>query len=194
MLKGARPTHYSLLILAGGQGRRMQGQDKGLIERQGRPMIAHIVDALADDADEVLISCNRNQAHYAQFGRTLIDTIAGFPGPLAGVLSGLEAARNSQLLIVPCDNPQPPPTLFAKLSHGAQQTGIRFAYDGQRDQYLYALIPRAEAGSLRDYLDRGQRSVKGWYAERGAQAVDLSDLEGSFCNLNRPDSLNTPRP
>ena len=58
----ARP--YSLLILAGGQGRRMQGKDKGLLDWQGQPLIAHIVDALAENAHEVLVSCNRNSDRY----------------------------------------------------------------------------------------------------------------------------------
>ena len=177
------PPH-SLLILAGGQGRRMQGKDKGLLEWQGRPLIAHIVDAIASSASEVLISCNRNTERYGEFGHPLSDTLPDFPGPLAGVLSGLEAAACKQVLVVPCDNPTPPFDLYQRLCMRGDQ-GIRFAFDGEREQYLYALIPRTEKESLRDYLASGQRSVKGWFAECCAESVDFSDQRTRFCNINR---------
>lgn len=181
---------YSLLILAGGQGRRMQGRDKGLISWQGQPLIAHICAATADDAGELLISCNRNTERYAQYGRTICDSLPDFPGPLAGLLSGLEAANYPQVLLLPCDNPQPPSDLYQRLSAAAADSGIRFAYDGERDQYLYALINRSELASLRDYLASGRRSVKGWYAERGAVAVDFADRRENFRNINLGEDLH----
>ncbi len=180
---------YSLLILAGGQGRRMQGRDKGLIDWRGQPLIAHICAVMAGDAGEVLISCNRNIERYARYGLTICDSLPDFPGPLAGLLSGLEAANNPQVLLLPCDNPQPPSDLYQRLSAASASSGIRFAYDGERDQYLYALINRSELASLRDYLASGRRSVKGWYAERGAVAVGFDDQQANFSNINRQENL-----
>lgn len=176
---------YSLLILAGGQGRRMQGKDKGLLDWQGRPLIAHIVDALAENAHEVLVSCNRNSDRYRDYGRPLPDTLPDFPGPLAGILAGLEGASHAQVLVVPCDNPCPPTDLYQRLSEQSSNA-IRFAFDGEQDQVLYALIPVNLRASLHGYLQRGRRSVKGWFEQCHAERVDFSDQAERFKNMNRP--------
>ncbi len=78
------------LVLAGGQGSRMGGVDKGLQPFRGRPMVAHVIERLAPQVDELLINANRNSDEYARFGhRVIADEIAGFAGPLAGFERGL---------------------------------------------------------------------------------------------------------
>ena len=86
----------SILLLAGGRGQRMGGQDKGLVEWQGRPLIAWLHETVQPLTDDLLLSCNRNRARYSAYADRLIsDEEQGFPGPLAGIRSGLAAARNA---------------------------------------------------------------------------------------------------
>ena len=74
------------VLLAGGQGRRMGGVDKGLVELHGRPMAAHVLERLAPQVDALLINANQNAERYAEFGHPVFpDEIGGFAGPLAGL-------------------------------------------------------------------------------------------------------------
>lgn len=184
----------SLLILAGGRGERVGGKDKGLLSWQGRPLISAVHERYAPQADEVLLSCNRNTEQYAAFGQTLLDELPGYSGPLAGILRGLETARYQQLLVVPCDNPTPPAELYQRLASHRSRSDIRYAHDGERGQYLYVLFNRRPTllHSLQAYLHSGQRSVYGWYELAGADAVDCRDLASQFRNINHLSAF-TPR-
>lgn len=186
-------TSPSLLILAGGAGRRMGGRDKGLLLWRGEALIKHVL-AHSPAASQVLISCNRHIEEYAAYGHPLRDDPAtntgeDYPGPLAGILAGLRACTSQHLLILPCDSPHPPPELYPRLLAALPCGGICHAHDGERDQYLFALITRDKADSLASYLASGQRSVKGWYARNKAIAVDFSDCPEDFVNFNFPEDI-----
>lgn len=76
----------SILLLAGGRGQRMGGRDKGLIEWQGLPLIAHLHRLVRPLTDDLIVSCNRNQERYAAYADRLVsDDSRDFPGPLAGI-------------------------------------------------------------------------------------------------------------
>ncbi len=69
------------MVLAGGQGRRMGGVDKGLQPLHGKPMVAAVLARLAPQVEEILINANQNLADYARFGyRVVPDAIGGFAG------------------------------------------------------------------------------------------------------------------
>src|SRR5436190_18864368 len=94
------------VVLAGGQGSRMGGVDKGLQPFRGKPMVAHVLERLAPQVGEVLINANRNPDAYERFGhRVIADEIAGFAGPLAGFERGLAHAAGDFVVTVPCDSP-----------------------------------------------------------------------------------------
>src|SRR3982751_6760784 len=100
------PSEVTGVVLAGGQGSRMGGVDKGLQPFRGKPMVAHVIERLAPQVDELLINANRNSDDYARFGhRVIADEIAGFAGPLAGFERGLAHAHGELVLTVPCDSP-----------------------------------------------------------------------------------------
>ena len=74
------------IILAGGKSRRMGGVDKGLMDFLGKPMVAHVLQRLTPQVDEVFINANREPERYAVFGQPVVqDDIADFAGPLAGL-------------------------------------------------------------------------------------------------------------
>ena len=94
------------IVLAGGQGRRMGGVDKGLQPLHGKPLIAHVLARLAPQVDRVVINANQNLEAYACFGHRVVpDAIGGFAGPLAGLHAGLGAIEHELAVTVPCDSP-----------------------------------------------------------------------------------------
>ena len=104
------------LVLAGGQGRRMGGVDKGLQLLQGRPLMQHVLDRLRPQVDSLLINANQNLERYAQFGCPVVpDRVGGFAGPLAGLDAGLHATDAPMIVTAPCDSPFLPRDLVARL-------------------------------------------------------------------------------
>ena len=80
----------------------MGGRDKGLIEWQGLPLIAHLHRLVRPLTDDLIVSCNRNQERYAAYADRLVsDDSRDFPGPLAGIRAGLAVARHPWLLVLP---------------------------------------------------------------------------------------------
>ena len=86
----------SILLLAGGRGQRMGGQDKGLVRWQGQPLIAYAQRVTRPLTDDLIISCNRNHEQYTRLADQLVcDGNDDFAGPLAGIRAGLAVARHS---------------------------------------------------------------------------------------------------
>ena len=178
---------YSALILAGGQGRRMGGHDKGWVDWAGRPLIAHAHERVVRQTlapTEVLISANRHLAQYATLGASVVqDFRAGFAGPLAGIESGLRHAQSDWVLVTACDMPLIPLNLFEKLYDGVGDSGVAVAAYQQKLSPLTILLSRFLLQSLTAYLDSGRAAVKPWLESIGAAVVEFSDPE-SFANIN----------
>ncbi|HSW33418.1 MAG TPA: NTP transferase domain-containing protein, partial [Steroidobacteraceae bacterium] len=74
------------LVLAGGASRRMGGEDKGLADLAGRPMLEYVLDALGPHVGSIMVSANRNRDRYSAYGCPVVaDALENYPGPLAGV-------------------------------------------------------------------------------------------------------------
>ena len=130
------------VILAGGKARRMDGQDKGLIELNGRALIEHIITALQPQVGAILINANRNLERYKRYGYPVIqDPTDEYLGPLAGIASGMQASDSPYILTVPCDSPLIPAMLAEILLHSLQEhhADISVAHDGTRLQQVFAL-------------------------------------------------------
>ncbi len=178
------------VILAGGLARRMSGQDKGLIEINGRAMIEHIIDALTPQVGSILINANRNLDQYRRYAYPVIeDTMGEFFGPLVGMASGMQATNTDYLLTVPCDSPFIPPVLAEKLFRELQdkQADISVAHDSKRMQPVFALLRTGLLPSLMTYLEDGGRKIDTWYAEHRLARTDFSDWPDAFININTPD-------
>lgn len=178
------------VVLAGGRATRMGGADKGLIELCGRPMAVHVSARLAPQVDELVINANRNLECYAGLGyRVASDTLAGFLGPLAGLLAGMEAASTGHVASVPCDSPFVPPELIARLVTGMRGAGagLAVAHDGARRQPVFLLARTDLRADLRDWLQAGGRKVDAWLARHRVANVDFSDCPDTFLNINTPD-------
>lgn len=181
-------TPYSLIILAGGAGRRMQGADKGLLTLNGQPLVAHLLARFRQD--DALVSANRNDTVYAQLGaRVCADRHSGFQGPLAGVEACLPHALHQHCLIVPCDMPWLPENLPAMLVQARQtDADIAVLHDGERLQPLCMYLDRdIWQDDLSAYLLSGGRSVHGWLANKPLKEVIVHAPANAFRNLNTPD-------
>ncbi len=175
------------VILAGGKGRRMGGLDKGLVELDGRPLIAHVIDRLRPQVGALLINANRNTEEYRRFGFLVTeDELEDYQGPLAGFAAALRSADTDYILTVPCDGPFFPENLAKRLLSALKdnKAELAVAHDGERMQPVYALIPRALSPSLTEFLNRGERKIDRWYAIHKTALADFSDAPNSFFNIN----------
>jgi molybdopterin-guanine dinucleotide biosynthesis protein A len=175
------------VVLAGGQGSRMGGVDKGLQEFRGRPMVAHAIERLAPQVDELLVNANRNVEAYARFGhRVVSDEIAGFAGPLAGFERALAHASGDLVATVPCDSPFLPPDLVSRLRAALESNGadLAVAKTGSQAHPVFCVMRRSLHASLRDFLASGQRKIDRWYASHKVVEVAFDDEADAFANVN----------
>lgn len=180
------------LILAGGRATRMGGGDKPLLALGGRPMLAHVIDRLALQAAALALSVNGDPARFVAFGLpALADEDPDRPGPLAGMLAGLDhaAARGLPLVAVaPGDTPFLPRDLVARLAGALQGAPLAYAVAGGRDHPACALIRVELRAPLRAALAAGVRRVGAWMRDMGAAEAEFPDPE-AFFNVNRPADL-----
>lgn len=169
----------------------MGGQDKGLIELAGRPLVERVLDRIAPQADEVLISANRHLDIYARHGhRVVVDRQADFLGPMAGIYAAGQVAHGEWLLVVPCDAPFLPDDLAQRLLAEAQRTGARLvrAADAAQTHYTTLLMHRSLLPSLGQHLSEGKLKLQAWQSEQGAATLVFADAS-AFVNINTPDDL-----
>ncbi|MBM3202953.1 molybdenum cofactor guanylyltransferase [Candidatus Woesearchaeota archaeon] len=184
------PAGVTGVVLCGGQGRRMGGQDKGLLIYQGRPLVCYALEALSGVADQVLINANRNLDIYEALGYPVFcDETADYPGPLAGLLTALRRAVTPWVLTLPCDMPCFGESDLIRLCSAWQpgKPAICTVDDGVRLHPVVALVDRGLADSLACYLSGGGRKVQTWFCEQPLIRVDFSDRAGALRNLNTPD-------
>lgn len=175
------------IILCGGQGSRMGGADKGLMPWGDHSCVEAVAARLEPQVDDIVISANRNLERYSTLGYPVVrDAYIGYAGPLAGVAASLPHCRHPIAAVVPCDSPEPPADLVARLLEPLRDADIdlSYAFDGDRHQYLFMALRRQLLQQLQHYLDSGQRSVKGWHRLMRHQVVDFSDCPEAFVNLN----------
>lgn len=175
------------VILAGGQSTRMAGNDKGLIIVNQSPLYRYVLDRLSPQVDAVIINANRNIDRYRKSGlRVVGDTLPDYPGPLAGMLAGLQAAPTQWVVFAPCDVPVFPLDLVQRLWHGKREAPAAFASSGGRDHPAFALLHRALIAPLETFLKQGERKVMLFFSRIGAEKVIFPVNPPHFHNLNTP--------
>ena len=180
------------VVLAGGQGRRMGGVDKGLQLLHGKPMVASVIARLAPQVDEILINANQNLAAYARFGHRVVpDAVGGFAGPLAGLHAGLSQASHALVLTVPCDSPFLPPDLFSRLDKELDDNDLAVARTGDQPHPVFALVRKAVMQNLADFLSRGGRKIDAWYGTLKVVEVAFDDEADAFRNINTRAELDS---
>ena len=189
-MKTVDKDQISAVILAGGMGRRMGGQDKGQVKLHGHPLIEYVLNAIRPQVSTILINANRHQDDYAHYGYPVLsDLLEGYQGPLAGFASAMQAASTPYIVTVPCDGPLLASDLVSRLCAALMRDNaeIAVAHDGDRLQPVYALVPTNLLPDLEAFLEAGNRKIDQWYAEHVVALADFSDSAETFRNINTPE-------
>jgi molybdenum cofactor guanylyltransferase len=195
------PQDITGLVLAGGRGSRMGGMDKGLQNFQGMPLALHAVMRLGPQVGALMVNANRNLAAYESMGAPVWpDATTDFPGPLAGFLVGLERCETPYLVTVPCDSPQFPADLVARLAAAlcSEEADLAVAATRETDgsvqlHPVFCLMRASVMENLVAFLAGGQRRIDRWTGQHRCAQV-LFDREGDaagFFNANTLDELRS---
>ncbi|MET1028132.1 MAG: molybdenum cofactor guanylyltransferase MobA [Dongiaceae bacterium] len=187
------------ILLAGGLARRLGGGDKGLRLLGGRPMLAHAIDRLAPQVDTLILNANGDKARFASLALPVIaDSVAGFPGPLAGILAGMEWVGANRpdcrwIATAGTDYPFLPRDLVARLGEQMLKTGaeIALASSAGRLHPIIGLWPVAQRDALRRAIEvEGLRKVEAWAGRYKTAVVDFAAAaHDPFFNVNTPEDL-----
>ena len=185
-------NNITTVILSGGRSSRMQGEDKGLILLNDKPLISYVVDVVDDRAGRLLISANRNIDAYQQYGEVIRDELTDFQGPLAGIAKAMAEADTLYLLILPCDSPLVNEILVDRLIQcmADKDMDICVADDGSHIHPTFAIMKTSLKDNLLAFLDSGERKLGLWIEQNNFQKVDFSDQPKVFINLNNPQDFD----
>ncbi len=187
------------IVLAGGLSRRMGGGDKALRTLGGRSILDRVIARAAPQVEILALNANGDPTRFAETGLPVVpDSVEGFPGPLAGVLVGLEWANAqypecSHVATFACDAPFLPEDLVDRLWRAIEENAAEIASarsDG-REHPVFALWPIALADALRAaVVEEEIRKVDVWTARyRLAHAEFSAAPVDPFFNVNRPEDI-----
>ena len=187
------------VILAGGQATRMGGGDKGLRLLGGQTLLGRVRDRLAPQVAQVALNANGDAARFEGMGMPVVaDSVAGFAGPLAGVLAGLDwaASQGAETIVTaaadtpffPCD--LVPQLLLASegMTHPLVLAATPDAKRGRARHPTFGLWPVALRDDLRAALEGGLRKVVLWTDTHGGREA-MFPQEEAFFNVNTPEDL-----
>ncbi len=191
-MKTISAKNVTAVILAGGMGRRMGGQDKGLVKYKNGTLIEHVIAGISQQTDNILINANRNIEVYSQFGYPIVeDSLSDFQGPLAGFYSAMAVANTDYILTLPCDGPFVVDNYLSSMINAINSTDseMAIASDGERMQPVYALLPVNLRASLEQFLKDGERKIDRWYKEHQYTLVEFDATTRLFTNINTPEDI-----
>ena len=190
------------LILAGGRATRMGGGDKGRLALGSATLVESVIGCLKPQVGALALSANGDPARFADLGLPVVaDTVPGQPGPLAGILAGMDlAAREgcSHVLSAAADTPFLPPDLAQRLSARLSEAPIVMAASAGTGrpirQPVIGLWPVALREDLREAVTGGISKIGIWAGRHGvALEVWPTDPVDPFTNVNTPEDLARAR-
>ena len=186
------------LVLCGGRGSRMGGVDKGLQSWHGMPLVLNALLRLGPQVGPTMINANRNLAAYESMGAPVwpdpMGSLGDYPGPLAGWLAGLERCETPYMVTVPCDTPNFPADLVARLGAALEAEDAEIAMAATREdgvvqlQPVFCLMKSALMESLVAALHAGERKIDRWTAQHRCATVVFDDA-AAFANANTAQEL-----
>lgn len=166
----------------------MGTQDKPLIELAGEPLVAHLLQRLTPQVDEIVLSCAaRSQAQYQPFGYPVVTDREPDQGPLGGIASAAKALATPWMLTIPGDAPFLPPDLVASLAPPCRSTGAAVATAAGRRQNLTMLLDQTHTESLGAFFAEGGRAAHHWLDANAVASVDFAPQ--GFLNINTKADL-----
>jgi len=178
-------TSISCIILAGGEGKRVGGQDKGLVTYGGKTLIETVLNSVKPQVDDIIISANRNLDIYKQYCSQVVpDAGSSYKGPLAGILACLSHCQHERTLVIACDMPRLPDNLASRLSAAISDNDVAIAsVDGHHQ--LAMLLKTDLSNTIQRELNKDNRKLMQWIKSLVYAVVDFDDQADAFVNLNR---------
>lgn len=184
------------VILAGGEGRRMGGDDKGLLAVGDTTLVDIIAGKIraqlraAQRDEKILISANRNLEVYRRVAEVVSDLENQYRGPLSGILTALMSTKTDWIAVTPCDSPNIPEQYVDRMVAATTgEANALVAYDGKQLQPVFCLVKRDLIPILQAFLQRNERKVGLFFREVAAEKLDFSDNIELFVNINTPEDL-----
>ncbi|CAM8455191.1 MobA Molybdopterin-guanine dinucleotide biosynthesis protein A [Candidatus Methylopumilus universalis] len=181
----------TVVILAGGQSKRMQVQNKATILFKGKPLITHVIDRMKTQAKHIVINTHRNQKDFEIFHLPLIDDILDIQeGPLLGILTSLQAIKTDWIQFVPCDTPNLPNDLIAILMKEveAEKTLVAVPETSDGLQSTCLLCHSSTLNNLQIFFNQGGRKIEDWIRQLAFSTVQFNDVS-QFLNVNTQEEL-----
>ncbi len=184
-----RTGDITAIVLCGGSSTRLGTEDKTLLPLLGRPLVSYTAAALEPQVGRLILGCGRDTGPYRSLGYETVADVHQGEGPLGGVVSTLAAVDSAWILVHPGDTPFPDQALVARLGPLAAARGLAVPRTGDQRQHLVLLLSRDMARELAAFYEAGGRAVRAWLDEVTAATVDMSDVAGSFFNVNTAQDL-----
>lgn len=197
--------HIPAVILAGGRSSRMQAHglsgDKYMHLLGDKPVIAHIINRLQDQSDNIAINANSDQSDLSQFDLPIIaDQFAHNSGPLAGILTAMNYAKEYPLVFTAAaDTPFIPKNLIARMwfAQNKEQTDVVFASSNHKIHPVFGLWRTENAAKLKQWLQKGHKPSVTYFAsylqkttiDFALKPLKDGDLFDPFFNINEPADL-----
>jgi len=181
----------TVVILAGGQSKRMQVQNKATVLFEGKPLITHVIDRMKTQAKHIVINTHRNQKDFEIFHLPLIDDILDIQeGPLLGILTSLQAIKTDWIQFVPCDTPNLPSDLIAILMKEveAEKTLVAVPETSDGFQSTCLLCHSSTLNNLQIFFNQGGRKIEDWIRQLAFSIVQFND-KSQFLNVNTQEEL-----
>jgi len=193
------------IILAGGEGKRLGGVDKGLFKYNNKPLVEYTIDTITPQVDEIIISANRNQQRYQQYtSKVVSDNSEQYLGPMAGITAALAHCSHDWVLIVACDTPFLPDNIIDKFLKNTSRQKLSSSklsnnkpahnnlYIAQADNKLQLLIllHKSLHHSIKQAVDVGQLRLMHWVKSQAAEIVVFKD-KTAFKNFNNNNDFGS---
>lgn len=185
-----RQKEIVTVILAGGEGTRMGGLDKGLVLFKGRPLIEHVLARVIEQSRQsstILVSANRHIQEYRKFGYCVFQDQLKRQGPLGGMLSALDYLPDTceRVQFVSCDTPFIPLDLIEKLSYSVMAS---YPYTDVKSHYCHAQYPISDLKCIEKLLCNTERRIRKFLELLDAEGILFQD-EAAFTNYNTLSDL-----
>jgi molybdopterin-guanine dinucleotide biosynthesis protein A len=180
-----------VVILAGGQSKRMQVQNKATVLFEGKPLITHVIDRMKTQVKHIVINTHRNQKDFEIFHLPLIDDILDIQeGPLLGILTSLQAIKTDWIQFVPCDTPNLPSDLITILMKEveAEKTLVAVPETSDGLQSTCLLCHSSTLNNLQIFFNQGGRKIEDWIRQLSFSIVQFND-KSQFLNVNTQEEL-----
>lgn len=178
-------------IIGGGLAQRLGGQDKLLVELNGRRQLDRLLAALRGQSDRQILVSNRGAAAYPRLDIPIVPDSGVGAGPLAGIHAALQSSGQGDVLCVPADAAWLPDDLLARFMHARRraESAAACVHDGAGLQPVCCLVPAALAESAQGALAAGQLALHRWLKGVGCAEADFSHWPRWAWSYNTPEEL-----